>query len=161
MSRLLIPALTTLIGVTSWVALAGWNRSAPRLAITLTEREMPLWSRSSQPGNRRPRLTLGFLYETRSDPLDARNWLTEDRLRALGFELNLPVASPEAEQTYGRALPRIGWVVFEYSGAAWQEVERRRQMPSTDARHGTPLGWCRSTRAPTSTCLPRVIPPDT
>ena len=49
------------------------------------------------------------------------------------------MTAPDAELAYGRALPRIGWVVFEYGGPAWQDIERRRQVPSAHERHRPPI----------------------
>lgn len=116
MKRILIPAVATLVAVASLIAIAGWNRSRdPLVALTLTERELaPPYNVASDD---RLALQLHFRFEPREDALDARNWLPEDRLRALGFVLDDE-----------RELPRIAWVVFEYDGASWQEVARRQQL---------------------------------
>src|SRR5687768_1479485 len=125
MTRIAAPALTVLIVVAAFVGLAGWNRSDQRLTITLTERELPL-PRLSPDDGLGVRLRIAF--ENRLDPLDARNWLSEPRLRAIGFPLNVPAGAPEAAAAYSGVPTRVAWVVFEYDGAAFQEIERRRAL---------------------------------
>jgi len=129
MIRVAVPAVLTLVLVASLIGLSGWNRSGdPRLALTLTERELSLpWNPSPAP-DEDPGLQLRIEIERRSDPLDARTWLTDERLRAIGFALNVPPGAPEAEETYQRMPPRLAWVAFEYGGSTWREVERRRAM---------------------------------
>jgi Domain of unknown function (DUF4824) len=128
MKRLLLPAIATLLAVVSLVALSGWNRSdAPRLRLTLTERELSL-PYISATEDEDLGLQLRLLYAWRFEPLDARNWLTEERLRALGFALDVPPGAPEAREAYERALPRLAWVAFEYGGEAWRAIERQRAL---------------------------------
>ena len=133
MIRIAIPALTALIAVASFVGLAGWNRShEPLPSLTLTEREMPLSTQlvTVEDGDG---LQLPLVHQWRSDALDARNWLPEAKLRALGFPLNVPVGDPSAYQVYSDLPPRLAWVVFEYGGPAWQEIERRRAVQRQEA----------------------------
>lgn len=126
MSRIAIPSVTTLIVVASLLALSGWNRAAgPRSLITVTERELSLPFNAA---DRNALLHLALQVERRDDPLDARNWLREDRLREIGFNVEVPAAAPEASYHYGRALPRVAWVAFQYDGDAWREIERRRAL---------------------------------
>lgn len=127
MKRIILPAVTALIVVWAFIAVAGWNRSGePGQVITLTERELVL--PRALPSDDDPGIQLRFNYSSRSEPLDARTWLTDDRLRALGFAMQIPVGSPDAATHYRRALKRVGWVVLEYGGSAWQESERRRAV---------------------------------
>jgi hypothetical protein len=129
MIRVVVPAVLTLLVVAGFVGASGCNRSGdPRLTITLTERELALpWTTAPAPEDD-PGLRLEILVDRRNDPLDARNWLTEDRMRAVGFVLNVPAGAPEAEETYRRLHPRIAWVAFEYGGSTWVEIERRRAL---------------------------------
>ena len=126
MKRILVPAATALLIVVMLVTLNGWNRSGePRLRITLTERELPLtWGELQNERGAKLRID----YEARYDPLDARNWLTEERLRALGFVFDVMPGAPEAGETYRRLLPKIAWVAFEYDGPAWREIAQRRAL---------------------------------
>ena len=126
MKRILVPAITTLLVVTFYIAANGWNRSGePVQRITLTERELPLaWSGRDDERGMRLRLE----HEGRYDPLDARNWLTEDRLRELGFVSDVMPGAPEAGDTYRKMLPRTVWVALQYNGEAWREIERRREL---------------------------------
>ncbi len=130
MKRLLVPGVIALAVVISLLALAGWNRSdAPQLRITLSERELPASAPAPSSGDDRG-VQLRVAFQNRTDALDARNWLTEDRLRALGFVLDVMPGAPEAMSTYNRPLPRVAWVAFEFNGNAWREIERRRALES-------------------------------
>ena len=128
MSRIAVPALTVLLAVASFVGVAGWNRSAEsQPGLTLTERELWLpWNPVDV--DEGIGVQLRFEFERRSDPLDARNWLPEARLRALGFPLNIPPGDPAAHTAYSNTPSRVAWVVFEYNGSAFQEIDRRRAM---------------------------------
>jgi hypothetical protein len=128
MTRILIPGALVLLVVMSLVGLSGWNRSAaPRQVIELTERELqaPYVSPADRAGRA---ISLQLQYEGRSEPLDARNWLSEDKLRVLGFDLATPATAPEAANRYRRAAPRIAWVAFEYDGPASRDIARRREV---------------------------------
>jgi hypothetical protein len=130
-TRIALPALLVMATVAAFVGAAGWNRSGePELVIGLTERELPLARPSAAPGDD-PGARLRIAYEYRHDPLDARNWLPETRLREIGFPLHVPVASPQAPETYDRVPPRVAWVVFEYDGPQWRDIARRRAVADT------------------------------
>jgi len=139
MKRILLPGATALLVVVAFIALSGWNRSQePMARITLTERELRL-SHVPQADVDRG-IELRFDYARRADPLDARNWLTEERLRSIGLSLEVLPSAPEASDTYGRSLPRVAWVAFEYDGDAWREIDRRRQLlESPPHRPGGPV----------------------
>jgi hypothetical protein len=127
--RIAIPAATLLIVVAGIVGLSGWNRSAaPRQVIELTERELSLPFGYGDGLRDGAPLKLQLEIEYRGDALDARNWLPEDRLRALGFAMGVPATAPEAAFTYRRVPPRVGWVALEYDGPAFQDLERRRAL---------------------------------
>lgn len=137
MARLAVPAVTVLLLVVAYVALDGWNRSAPPAQqLVVTERELSLpWTDQGAPGDD-PGIQLRIELDYRGDPLDSRNWLPEDRLRALGFALDVPAGAPEAGATYRRALPRLGWVVLEYDGPAFADIERRQALTDPSRRGG-------------------------
>lgn len=129
MTRILIPGAVAVIVVMSMVGLSGWNRtSEPNQVIELTERELSLPYGIEQPSRAGAPISLHLQFEGRHEALDARNWLSEERLRALGFNLATPAGAPEAADRYRRAPPRIGWVVFEYDGPAYREIARRRVL---------------------------------
>ena len=128
MTRIAIPALTTLIVVAALVGLNGWNRSLePLPSLTLTERELPLGSQLMTLEDAAG-LQLPLMFQWRSNPLDTRNWLPESKLRALGFPLNVPAGDPTALEVYSDQPPRLAWVVLEYDGPAWKEIEQRRAV---------------------------------
>jgi hypothetical protein len=128
MTRIAVPVLTVLLAVASLLGVAGWNRSTEsQPPLTLTERELGLpWSPVNADQGLGVRLR--FEFERRSEPLDARNWLPEARLRDLGFPLNVPTGDPAASAAYADVPSRVAWVVFEYNGPAFQEIERRRAL---------------------------------
>jgi hypothetical protein len=138
-NRIAIPALCALLAVVAFIVLSGYNRSGnPLSRISVTERELRFRGLASEDRDRG--LELRFDYARRADPLEARNWLTEDKMRAVGFTLNVMPGAPEAADTYGRSLPRVAWVAFEYDGGGWREIERQRQLRSASERHpGMPL----------------------
>jgi hypothetical protein len=145
--RILFPALLVVMTVAAFIGAAGWNQSAePHLTLVLTERELPLAHTNAAPGDD-PGTRLRIAYQYRHDPLDARNWLPESRLREVGFAFNVPVGSPRAADTYDRVPPRIAWVVFEYDGPQWRDIERRRAIVE-------------SARVPAPGLLSRLVPVD-
>jgi hypothetical protein len=135
-TRVAIPALIVMIAVVSLVGAAQWNRSgAPRLSITLTERELPMLGVPVSSTGEEPGVRLQVAYEYRLDPLDSRNWLPESRLREIGFPFNVPVGSPDAAGAYDHVPPRVAWVALEFDGPAWREIERRRALTPEETRH--------------------------
>jgi hypothetical protein len=128
MSRLIVAGLTLLCSVLGLLGAAAWNRAEQRQVMTLTERELSLpftWENGAEDDDAELRLRLGWV--ERDDPLDARNWLTDDRLMQLGFSLGVIASAPEAARFYTRAVSRLGWVAFEYEGPAWRAKEAQRE----------------------------------
>lgn len=137
MTRILVPAATLILVIVGLVSLAGWNRSRePRVRITLTERELRLATLSRESHGEDAGAQLRIDFTPREDPLDARNWLSEDRLRGIGFVFDVLPGAPEAADAYRRALPKIAWVALEYEGESWRAIERRRT--TTQAQPSTP-----------------------
>ena len=135
MSRLVIAALVLLTGIGALLGSAAWNRGGEPQFIELSERELELpWTWENGRDDDDAELRLVFRWQRRSEPQDARVWLSEVTLRALGFGIGVPAGAPEAEQVYGRSLPRIAWVAFEYDGPAWALIDQRRALTSPD-RH--------------------------
>ena len=133
MTRIAIPALTVMLAVVSFVVAGAWNRSGdPQLAITLSERELPITRLPSVAPGEDPGLLLRIDVQRRDDPLDARNWLPESRLAELGFVFETPVGAPQAADAYARVPSRIAWVALEYGGPAWQDIERRQQLRASE-----------------------------
>jgi hypothetical protein len=137
-TRIAVPALVVTLVVAGFVGAAGWNSSRePLLVMTLTERELPLVLAPRQ-GDEDRGLQLQLTYEGRYDPLDARSWLSDQRLREIGFALHVPVGSPQAVYTYDHVPARVAWVVLEYDGPQWVEIDRRRALAEpqrTPERH--------------------------
>lgn len=127
--RLLLPLIALVVTVGGLLGCAAWNRGEVRQRLTLTERELNLpWQWQNRTADDDAELRLPIGWERRDGPLDERTWLTEDKLREIGFNLSTPAGAPEADRAYRRALPRLGWVVLEYDGPAWRDIERRRRL---------------------------------
>ena len=125
MSRLVVAALVLLITVGGLFGAAAWNRGGDVQSIVLTERELRLaWNWPSDGPDARLRLQ----WQPRYEPQDARLWLTDLKLREIGFTTGVPAGAPEAELFYGRSLPRLAWVAFELNGPAWRLIEQRIAM---------------------------------
>jgi hypothetical protein len=139
-SRLIVAALVLLLGVGSLLGAAAWNRGGDSQFIELTERELELpWTWENGREDDDAELRLMFRWQLRAEPQDARVWLSDVTLRALGFGTGVPAGAPEAALVYGRSLPRVAWVAFEYDGPAWKTIEQRRAMARPD-RHFTEEG---------------------
>jgi hypothetical protein len=137
--RVSVPGALVLATVAAFIGAAGWNQSGdPYLVVVLTERELPLARVNAAPGDE-PGARLRIAYQPRHDPLDARNWLPESRLRQIGFPFNVPVASPQAVDAYDRVPPRVAWVVFEYDGPQWRDIARRRAVAAPGAEAVPPM----------------------
>ena len=137
-ARIAVPGLIVIIAVAGYVGAGAWNQSGePWLAITLTEGELPLAILPNTAPGDEPGLRVRFALEYRTDPLDARNWLSDSRLQEIGFPLQMPAGASEAADAYDNVPPRIAWVALEHDGAAYREIERRRALLAAEdpARH--------------------------
>lgn len=124
-SRLIVAALVLVLAVGGLLGVAWWNRGGVPQRIVLTDREL------APPPDGRARLggmRLAFRWQARDDPQDAKVWLPDGRLNALGFSTDVMASAPEASRFYGRGLPRSAWVAFEVDGPAWQLIEQRRAV---------------------------------
>jgi hypothetical protein len=123
-SRLIVASLVLLATIGALVGAAAWNRSGDVQSLELTERELWLpwtgWRDESDEAE--PNLRLRIHWQPRDDPQDARLWLTDAKLEAIGFSTGVPAGAPEAEEFYGRSLPRVAWVAFEFDGPAWRQM---------------------------------------
>ncbi|MDH4066813.1 MAG: DUF4824 family protein, partial [Acidobacteriota bacterium] len=128
MSRLFVAALVLLASIGGLLGAASWNRGGTPQVIVLTERELGLLP-SFVPGRNGDAgpIRLAFRWHPRDDPQESRLWLNDLTLRNLGFNTGLPAGAPDAKWFYGRSLPRVAWVAFEYDGPAWRTIERRGQ----------------------------------
>jgi hypothetical protein len=145
MSRLITAALVLLIAVGSLLGAAAWNRGGAPQFIVLTERELALpwsWENGSRDDDAAD-LRLTFRWQSRDDAQDARVWLSDTTLAALGFGTGLPPGAPGAEQVYGRSLPRLAWVAFEYDGPAWRLEEQRRAVANAEGHLAAVHRWSR------------------
>lgn len=137
--RLLIPLLTLVVTIVGLLGCGVWNRGAAHQRLTLTERELRLpWQWRTGVDDDEGTLRLSLEWQRREAPLEERTWLTEDKLREIGFNLFIPAGAPEAQRHYERMMPKIAWVALEYDGPAWQEIDRRRRLRASDVVKGLP-----------------------
>ncbi len=124
MSRLIVAALVLLATIGALVGAAAWNRSGDVQSLELTERELWLpWIGWRYESNEvESDLRLAIQWQPRDDPQEARLWLTDAKLEAMGFSTGVPAGAPEAAEVYGRSLPRVAWVAFEFDGPAWRQM---------------------------------------
>ena len=128
MSRLFVASFILLAAIGGLLGSASWNRGGRPQMIVLTERELGLPAAWGMGGRAdREALRMRFRWQSRDDPQEARLWLSDLKLRELGFNTGVPAGAPEARWFYGRSLPRVAWVAFEYDGPAWRAIERRRE----------------------------------
>jgi hypothetical protein len=113
----LLPLLVT--GVT--VAGSAWNRSAGRGPTVLSDRELPLRITSDENTGR----SLWIRHEEAW--WSERSWLMAEKLAALGFDISVDPASPDADAHYARALRRTAYVALELDGPAWEAWARGYQ----------------------------------
>jgi hypothetical protein len=142
MSRLVVATVVLLITVGGLFGAAAWNRGGDVQSIVLTERELRLaWNGSLD----RSEIRLRLEWQPRPTAQDARLWLTDLKLREIGFTTGVPAGAPEAEMFYNRSLPRLAWVAFELNGPAWRLIERRMEMsrPPDLAEPTRAHGWPR------------------
>lgn len=138
--RLLIPLVALVMTIAGLMGCGAWNRGDARQRLTLTERELGLpWQWTNRAADQDGMLRLPIEWQRRDQPLDERTWLTEDKLRQIGFNISIPAGAPEAVRHYERASPKIAWVVLEYDGAAWQDIDQRRRLRASDATVRAPI----------------------
>lgn len=131
MTRHLVPAFVLPIALTA-VTLAGvaWNRSGGTGDTVLSRRELSPSPTSEDNTSRSLRIHHQPSWRGGED------WLTLEKLAALGFDTTLDPASPDADRRYHRALPREVFVALELDGPAWQAWlrEEARDVPAAAPR---------------------------
>jgi hypothetical protein len=128
----LIAAISLLVAVNALVlANVAHNRSGEYDAeMKLTERELPIhysW-RSSDKENTGLSLRLSWgVYDPGMTTKEGRyrrrhiSWFDQAKLESIGFDCSRPITSENADQYYGKMLPRKTFAVLEYEGKTWQE----------------------------------------
>lgn len=122
-----------LVLTASALAQVAWNRSSSRGPIVLTEREIHVPRVSSDNSARRGWISWQY-------GAAERDWIGRDAVEALGFDMSMEAASPEAARHYGRMLPKQAWAALELEGPAFDalphaaRVEGSRLVPVDLAR---------------------------
>lgn len=121
---------------------AAWNRQGePRAALTLTERELALLTDMQEEksglvlsirlASQVPEVVQRAGWRKRYEfPSFEHLWLDRDKLRELGFAVDLDPTDPAADAYYTRARKRRAYVVLEFEGDAWDRwlAEQEKQL---------------------------------
>ncbi|CAI2718353.1 DUF4824 family protein [Nitrospina watsonii] len=103
-----------------------YNRSGePDTRITLTERELPTARQDRENTGLFLRLEWqmpGFQKPGHYNP--ESSWFTENKVRDLGFRVDVPATATRAYDYYSHQLPRTAFIVLEMEGPAWQDWRR-------------------------------------
>jgi len=131
---------------------AAWNRRGEPLSeLALTERELalPLDRQEQSAGialslrlaTRAPELLQRAAWTRHSDlPRLDQPWLDREKLRELGFPVDVDPASPKAARHYNSAQFRRAWVAVEYDGDAWNRWLERRASALVELRRQVDAG---------------------
>lgn len=136
MKRIGLMAALALIVAVNVLVLAGvrYNRSGESdAAVTLTERELQLWSNSKENSGVSLKLDANRGYNQWSE---ASPWFDKLKLEAIGFDCSTPVNAKDASRYYDRRLPRRTYVALEYEGKTWERwfAQQKEQLQALDAR---------------------------
>ena len=140
-----------LILVTNAIALTGvaYNRSGDaESALRMTERELQVvtWS---WPDNDNSSVDLRLAWRVRQTYSSEQDygywrddWLTEEQLRSLGFDISLPAEMEAAHERHRRDLPKTVFLALEYDGPAYQEAlgQRRKRVEQATELAGRNVG---------------------
>src|SRR6202035_2098013 len=148
--RLGLIAALALVVLANAVVLTGVarNRSGTDARVELTERECPLVKSLKDDDDSGMALELTAHWPNGLSE-DGSPGIDRETLRALGFDVSMPLNSPRADGFYRRALPRDAFVVLEMEGPAWRQ---RRASPSTWTGNG---GWGRGSSTSPPAATPR------
>jgi hypothetical protein len=67
---------------------------------------------------------------------EQNNWLSEEKLKELGFDTSYPLDEKDASRFYSRQIERQGYVVLEYNGGAYQKWSEKIRKLIKEARQG-------------------------
>jgi len=108
---------------------AAANRSGPYDAeVVLTERELQHWQQRETSA---VFLNLAYNFPDQRSPTE---WISEQQLRELGFDLNVPPKDPRARKVYESQSPRRVVAAFEYDGPAWAATAEARERMKTEIK---------------------------
>lgn len=136
-----------LILLTNAIVLAGveYNRSGtPDSSVTLTERELPLpyfyGARKENSG-----ISLHIQFRNKGSNIfglayyqQEANWLTEEKLKALGFDVSKTIDEDGDWKNYKRAREREVILVLEYNGDAYQATLNAAQQMVAELQANAP-----------------------
>jgi len=136
MKRIGLIAALALIVLTNVIVLATvrHNRSGePDATVTLTERELRLWSNSKE--NSAVSLKLE-LHPDHNQWSELSPWFDQKKLEEIGFDCSTPLDAKDPLHRYDKLLPRRTYVVLEYEGQAWKTwlAGREQQVKALQAQ---------------------------
>jgi Domain of unknown function (DUF4824) len=127
MRRRRLFAAAALVAAVNTVVLLGVarNRSGGGPALTLTERELPVTWRSPSGENSGVSLSFNCAHWLPGGesqwPFSGRAWLVGEKLRDLGFDLDVPLDPTEAGRFVQRQGSRRAFAVLKLGGKAWED----------------------------------------
>jgi Domain of unknown function (DUF4824) len=141
----LLVGLALVAATNGWIlARVAWNRSGePEARVELTERELGLpWRPPDEDEESGLSLILHVQGPARWDRDPNPPWLDRDKLRELGFDVHVPLASAEAADFYAEVPRRKAYAVFEMEGDAWRRhlEDKEEELAHCRARLGCPEG---------------------
>lgn len=116
-----IAAAAAVLAANAFALLHAWQNRTGTLdtEITLTQRELPATLSSVEDDS-----SVSLFLQWRSSfglGSDAEDeWLSEAKLRELGFDLSVPASDPHAVEFYQRQRRRRAFIAIEYEAPAWQ-----------------------------------------
>ena len=130
---------------------AAWNRRGEPAEFVLTERELalPLDRQEATAGielslrltARAPDLLQRAARTRRADlPRLEHPWFDREKLRELGFSVDVDPTASEAARHYSSAQFRRAWVAVEYDGDAWSRWMERRASALEQLRRQVDAG---------------------
>src|SRR6202035_290539 len=143
--RLGLIAALALVVLANAVVLTGVarNRSGTDARVELTERECPLVKSLKDDDDSGMALELTAHWPNGLSE-DGSPGIDRETLRALGFDVSMPLNSPRADGFYRRALPRDAFVVLEMEGPAWRrwlvEQQQHADLAATQSQ-ALDLDW--------------------
>ena len=159
---------------------AGWNRQGvPEVELSLTERELAMAPARQEEGgevmlslvlSHKPPGVLRRIAARKNYKLPSVKypWLDRDKLRELGFRVDLDPSDPEAPDYYRHAAMRRAYVVLEYEGDGWsswlagreEQVERARREVEEGTMQASALADAEAVLALDRTMRSRLLPVD-
>jgi len=135
----LVIALAIVVLSNAFVLVHAWSnrRGTPDAEVVLTQRELSVisnWTETS---------SIVLILDWRhwnyvNQDSGSTAWFTEEKLRQLGFDVQIPANAPDARRLYANQPPRQVYVALEYNGPAWDRWWANYVASQTKTTPGAP-----------------------